>query len=222
MIKANKLRKTQKVKKCTQKGTKCTQKSRKSIQKVKKVIQSVANLKQRWYNLFTDICKFKKQGGINMANKNYTIFDVANWFLSHESMPQKKLQKLCYYAQAWNLALNDCKLINTDFEAWVHGPVCRSLWNDLRDYGYSPVEINRYSKRATEINDDSSIQLLEDVWETYGGFTGFELERLTHNEEPWQFARKGYSEFEPSNVKIDNNSMKEYYRSLISSEGVGE
>lgn len=30
----------------------------------------------------------------------YSIFDVANWFLSKGDMTQKKLQKLCYYAQA--------------------------------------------------------------------------------------------------------------------------
>ncbi len=33
------------------------------------------------------------------------IFDVADWFLSKEAMPHKKLQKLCYYYKAWGLAL---------------------------------------------------------------------------------------------------------------------
>lgn len=27
------------------------------------------------------------------------VTDVAKWFLSHESMTPKKIQKLCYYAQ---------------------------------------------------------------------------------------------------------------------------
>ena len=43
----------------------------------------------------------------------YNIFDIANWFLSKESMPQKKLQKLCYYAKAWSLVL--LKDIELDF-----------------------------------------------------------------------------------------------------------
>lgn len=37
----------------------------------------------------------------------YSVFDVANWFLAHETMMHKKLQKLCYYAQAWFYALKN-------------------------------------------------------------------------------------------------------------------
>ena len=35
----------------------------------------------------------------------YSVLDVANWVLTHEAMTHKKLQKLCYYAQAWYYAL---------------------------------------------------------------------------------------------------------------------
>ena len=34
-------------------------------------------------------------------NAKYSVFEIANWFLLKESMSHKKLQKLCYYAQAW-------------------------------------------------------------------------------------------------------------------------
>ena len=30
-----------------------------------------------------------------------TILDVAAWFLLKEDMTHKKIQKLCYYAEAW-------------------------------------------------------------------------------------------------------------------------
>jgi uncharacterized phage-associated protein len=52
-----------------------------------------------------------------------TIQQIAQWFLCKESMTHKKLQKLCYYAQAWNLALHNSELFEDRFEAWVHGPV---------------------------------------------------------------------------------------------------
>ena len=48
------------------------------------------------------------------------IFDLADAFLSIESMTHKKLQKLCYYAKAWYLALYDENLVTEEFEAWVH------------------------------------------------------------------------------------------------------
>lgn len=45
-------------------------------------------------------------GGDSMNNHNeYSIFTIADWFLHNTICDQKKLQKLCYYAQAWNLAL---------------------------------------------------------------------------------------------------------------------
>ena len=37
--------------------------------------------------------------------RNYSIYDIANWFLQHVTCDQKKLQKLCYYAQAWHYAI---------------------------------------------------------------------------------------------------------------------
>lgn len=49
----------------------------------------------------------------------YSVVDVANWFLAHEAMTHKKLQKLCYYVQAWYYALESLQLMNTEFQAWV-------------------------------------------------------------------------------------------------------
>lgn len=37
-----------------------------------------------------------------------TVFDVAEWFLSKESMTNKNLQKLCYCAQAWYCGSSPC------------------------------------------------------------------------------------------------------------------
>ena len=68
------------------------------------------------------------------------LFDVAKWFLQKESMNQRKLQKLCYYAQAWHYALCGTPLFDADFEAWVHGPVNRDIWNYFRDQGYWDIE----------------------------------------------------------------------------------
>lgn len=56
--------------------------------------------------------------------KQYDIKEIANWFLSKASMPHKKLQKLCYYSEAWHQALYNSALIKDHyFEAWIHGPV---------------------------------------------------------------------------------------------------
>ena len=156
------------------------------------------------------------------AQKTYTIFDIANWFLLREIMSHHKLQKLCYYAQAWSLALNNRRLIDADFEAWARGAICVPLWNYCisKNYGYAPIKPVEFRKRAAKISDNRSVQLLRSVWKTYGRFNEFELERLIQSEKPWQIARKGHEPFEPCNVKINEDDMKEFYRLLKSQSNI--
>ena len=66
--------------------------------------------------------------------KKITISDIADYFITknHEYgdyITNLKLQKLVYYAQAWYLAFLDKPLFDEDFEAWVHGPVNRDLYD---------------------------------------------------------------------------------------------
>jgi len=46
-----------------------------------------------------------------MEQQQYDINTVANWFLNKYSMSHKKLQKLCYYAEAWHQALYNSPLL---------------------------------------------------------------------------------------------------------------
>lgn len=141
----------------------------------------------------------------------YSVFDVANWFLAKEEMTQKKVQKLCYYAQAWCYSLKNYRLENTDFEAWIHGPVSPALWERFKSFGYDPIRIK--GTIASHIADED-VQLLEDVWDTYGELTGNALEALSHRELPWIEARKGYAPDERCSVVISPETMATYYKSI--------
>ena len=72
----------------------------------------------------------------------YSVFDIANWFLSRQEMTHKKLQKLCYYAQAWSYALYNRPIINAEFQDWVHGPVCPQLYHLWRLHRKCTLSIN--------------------------------------------------------------------------------
>ena len=64
-----------------------------------------------------------------MAN----IFSAAKYILEKQgTMSAMKLQKLCYYAQAWSLVWDDNELFPEDFEAWVNGPVCPVLYYNTK------------------------------------------------------------------------------------------
>jgi uncharacterized phage-associated protein len=60
---------------------------------------------------------------------------LSKYILSYVPSTQLKLQKLVYYSEAWHLAYFERPLIPEDFEAWVHGPVVRSLWDHYKGRG---------------------------------------------------------------------------------------
>ena len=151
----------------------------------------------------------------------YDIMDVANWFLRKEQMTHKKLQKLCYYAQAWNCAFSGgAPMMNCDFEAWVHGPVCRELWDKYK--GFMPWDKISPESGETVNFDPDTENLLESVWLTYGDLNGYQLEVLTHREKPWQIARGDLPSDRICTTRISNDDMKNYYLSLHQGDGNGE
>lgn len=141
-----------------------------------------------------------------------SVFDVAHWFLSKESMTPKKVQKLCYYYKAWGLALYDRDFLpDADFQAWVHGPVCPELYQMYKDYGWN--DIPQYTGTLYDFNKNEK-DVLEAVWFTYGDMTANALEAQTHSQEPWQRAREGYDDFQNCEVVIKPEWMKAYYKQL--------
>ncbi|MBU5439318.1 DUF4065 domain-containing protein [Tissierella sp. MSJ-40] len=147
------------------------------------------------------------KGGDKM-HKEISVFDVASTLLTFEKMTNKKLQKLCYYAQAWHLAVFKEPLFGEKFEAWVHGPVCRELYGVYKVYGWNDIT---QSHMGSVICDEEKLEFLEMIHDTYEDFDGDELEALTHSELPWQEARKGLEEWEPSNELISEETMKTFY-----------
>lgn len=127
------------------------------------------------------------------------IKDVADWFLLKKNMSNKKIQKLCYYAEAWSLALlNQDIAQNSDFEAWVHGPVSKVLYKVYREFGWSKLTITNpeiVKKRLDILFTREQIEVLESVWDTYGEYDADQLEALTHLEEPWLEQRMGLEKF---------------------------
>lgn len=149
------------------------------------------------------------KGDKQMNQREITVFDIANTFLSFESMPHKKLQKLCYYAYAWHLTVFEGeRLFNSYFEAWVHGPVCPPLYHSFKEYGYVYIPKN---DKIPNI-DKEKVDFVETVYGLYGHMTADELEALTHNEDPWRKARGNYRPSERCTNDIKDEWMIEFYK----------
>lgn len=148
---------------------------------------------------------------------NLTAIMIAEYFLNKESMTQKKLQKLVYYAYAWYIVSfnnNVNKIKNLLFlekpEAWVHGPVFRSLYDEYRIYGW-----NNIPKEYTfNFKDRELEKFLDLIWDVFGKYDGDELEVMTHKETPWIKARNGISAIAPSTEKINKEDIYLYYSNI--------
>lgn len=146
-----------------------------------------------------------------------TTLDIANYFLrrvdreSGDLITQLKLQKLVYYAQAWNLVFQGKPLFDEEIHAWNHGPVQVSLRSSFGDYDSQPIPAPEDFCRD-EVFTNAQLAVLDLVWQTYGEMSASRLRKLTHAEKPWQLARRGLRENELSNAVISRESIQDFYQ----------
>jgi len=138
----------------------------------------------------------------------FQVNDIARVFLSRGPMTHKKLQKLCFYAQAWHFYYYNKPLMETEFQAWIHGPVSPQLYDHYRRYGHD--EIPRVDKSEILELDRHTGSVINAVYTVYGQFSGDELEMRTHAETPWLKARGQTPPFRISHAQITSDLMIEF------------
>ena len=106
------------------------------------------------------------------------------------------------------MALEGRPLFGEKIEAWVHGPVIPELYQKYKSYGWQ--EIPQMMCKEADFSE-GTLEVLRAVYETYGVFSGEQLERLTHSETPWQEARAGLLPYEVSTNEIKPEVMGKYY-----------
>ena len=155
-----------------------------------------------WYNR-------KWKGRDDMAS----IFDVAKYVLEKQGpMSTWKLEKLCYYAQAWTLAWTEKELFPEEFEAWKNGPVCPELFAAHK--GLFVVGKDSIRRGDAGHLTDEQRENVDAVLEHYGSWEPHELREKTHAEGPWKTTRDGLPETAPSNRVISKAAMGLYYGGL--------
>lgn len=122
-------------------------------------------------------------------------------------MTNMKVQKLLYYAQSLHLALYDEPLLAEEIQAWRYGPVCPPAYKFYSEFEAKQLPIPG-QEFLREIPGEKK-QLLEEVWEYFGGYHAYLLSDMTHVEFPWKKARKGLSPEESSTEPISLEDMKE-------------
>lgn len=148
-----------------------------------------------------------------------TINDIADCIISKikledegASLINLKLQKLLYYVQAWSLGINNKPMFEGSFEAWVHGPVNRAIYNRFNATKYLYSEINLEDRINTNVEiSTSDAEFVDFILENYNKYSGAELENMTHSEIPWMKARGHAGAYERCEAEISTELMTAYY-----------
>ena len=122
-------------------------------------------------------------------------------------MTNMKVQKLLYYAQSLHLALYNEPLFAEEIQAWRYGPVCPPAYNFYSEFEAKQLPIP--DKESLLQLPREKKELLEEIWEYFGGYHAYGLSDMTHGEFPWKKARKGLPPQASSTEPILLNDMKE-------------
>ena len=116
---------------------------------------------------------------------------IAYIFEKLEEVTPLMLQKLLYFIQG----------------------VYPEVYDLFRDFKYNPIDDARFALlEGTEdaLTDDEK-RVIDLVVNTFGMYGGKVLERITHNEDPWMEARKGYGDSIPSSELLPKERIMKYY-----------
>lgn len=143
----------------------------------------------------------------------YDVLDVSACFFKlaengdNCDITHLKLQKLVYYAQGISLGRYKKKLFDDSLEAWRYGPVCKKIYKTYRHMSCRTIgEKDVEGSSEIVLKDELAKKVLADVWEAFGRLSGNELEELSHQEIPWQVARRS-----GNNAILSDESMSSYF-----------
>ncbi len=147
---------------------------------------------------------------------------IAYVFKKLEEVTPLMLQKQLYFIQGIYSALYGRPIFGEDCRAWIHGPVYPEVYDLFRDFKYNPIDDARFALlEGTEgaLTEDEK-RVVELVVNTFGIYGGKVLEKITHNEEPWLEARKGYDDSIPSSALLPKERIMKYYIAVNRKYGI--
>ena len=152
-------------------------------------------------------------GGVYMSHKVDPItlskYIIQKMYAKGKPINHLKLQKLLYYVFAWHLVYTNDVIFDEQFEAWLHGPVLRSIWDYFKKYS-TMFDILPCPKEVNIDLTEEQEEIIDDVLDEYGDKSGYYLECLTHSEIPWKNARnKG------ENTVVSKEDIVKYYSELL-------
>jgi uncharacterized phage-associated protein len=118
-----------------------------------------------------------------------------------------KLQKLLYYVQGYHLHRLGSVAFTDEIKAWSHGPVVPVVYQKFKKFSWHDIT----DIPAMPNLPEKTSALIDFVWKKFGGFSGPELEDMTHAEEPWIMARAGLPIGAPASPVIQTKWIRAHF-----------
>ena len=157
----------------------------------------------------------------------YEPSHIANYFLKKAhaediDVTQLKLLKLVYIGYGWVQAILDRPLFEDDIEAWPHGPVVPSLYNEFKHFGRKPItslatefDLDSLELEVPEIAtaDKNANLVLGKVWDVYYRYSASALRNKTHEANtPWTIT---YDDGRGRGSEIPPKLIKDHFKKRI-------
>lgn len=110
-------------------------------------------------------------------------------------------------------------------EVWKYGPVFDDLYNIRSGHGGREIRESqklRPFQRAPGVPEDErdTHQLINFVWERYGGYSPIKLSDMTHEPgTPWEIVARENKYRVPKNTPIPDNIIADYFKKISASAG---
>ncbi len=156
-----------------------------------------------------------------------------------EDITPLALQKSLYYIQGFYFAFYKSFIFTDDCQAWIHGPVYKDVYLRYKDYTFTPIDsltteisgiksseksadykhvqksdVTLFTAELTTTLSATERAVCDSVIDNLCCYSGKELERFTHHEEPWILTRGNLKTNDSSNKIINKNIIGEYFTKI--------
>ncbi|MFC5359059.1 Panacea domain-containing protein [Azospirillum himalayense] len=128
------------------------------------------------------------------------------------------LQKLLYFVEGWHLAITGAPLFDEEFQAWANGPALPSVYRRMKHFGQGDIPDSIVDTQPEHVLAPRVIDLIEQVYRTYGGMEPGTLVGMTHIPgAPWEQVRSeaNVPRLRYCDDHIDAERMQAWFRAVM-------
>ena len=139
-------------------------------------------------------------------------------------LTQIDVQKITYFLHGHHLVEHGRPLVETEFEAWDHGPVQRSLYDSFKRYGDQPIDepamkfdpVRRSHSPMPRLQDNAAVSTIEAHLTKYLEIPSFAMVDLTHQPgTPWSETIETSKSCVNVGMRIKNDLILQKFEGLL-------